>query len=94
MEPFYKEPMATIFCGDALEVLKELPDESVQMCMSSPPYWGLRAYAGGKDIVWGGDESCEHEWGAEVIVPRQSNPDTGLANTGTGAPRTRTSGAT
>ena len=30
--------------GDALEVLRTLPDESVQCCVTSPPYWGLRAY--------------------------------------------------
>ena len=33
-----------IICGDALTVLKELPDESVQMCVTSPPYYGLRDY--------------------------------------------------
>lgn len=31
--------------GDALTVLKTLPDESVQCCVTSPPYWGLRDYA-------------------------------------------------
>ena len=30
--------------GDAIEVLKTLPDESVQMVITSPPYWGLRTY--------------------------------------------------
>jgi DNA modification methylase len=29
---------------DALEGLKALPDESVQCCVTSPPYWGLRDY--------------------------------------------------
>ena len=33
-----------IFCGDSLEVLRNLPDESVQCCVTSPPYWGLRDY--------------------------------------------------
>src|SRR5690348_3447891 len=33
-----------IICGDALEVLRTLPDESVQCCVTSPPYWGLRDY--------------------------------------------------
>ncbi|MBA7676170.1 hypothetical protein ES703_84411 [subsurface metagenome] len=62
MEPFYKEPMATIYCGDALRVLKELPDESIPMAMTSPPYWGLRNYAGGTDIIWSSSNGCEHEW--------------------------------
>lgn len=33
-----------IFCGDALGVLKTLPDASVQMCCTSPPYYALRDY--------------------------------------------------
>jgi len=30
--------------GDALEVLKTLQDESINCCVTSPPYWGLRDY--------------------------------------------------
>jgi len=33
-----------LLCGDALEQLRLLPDESVQCCITSPPYWGLRDY--------------------------------------------------
>jgi DNA modification methylase len=33
-----------LLCGDALEQLRLLPDESVQSCITSPPYWGLRDY--------------------------------------------------
>src|SRR5664280_2091262 len=33
-----------IHCGDALEVLKTLPSESVNCCITSPPYYGLRDY--------------------------------------------------
>ena len=36
--------LLTILCGDALAMLKTLPDESVQCCVTSPPYWGLRSY--------------------------------------------------
>ena len=35
---------AALYVGDALEVLCTLPDESVQCCVTSPPYWGLRDY--------------------------------------------------
>jgi DNA modification methylase len=31
--------------GDALEVLKAFPDQSMDCCMTSPPYWGQRQYA-------------------------------------------------
>ena len=33
-----------IVCGDALATLRELPNECVQMFMTSVPYWGLRDY--------------------------------------------------
>lgn len=33
-----------LYCGDSLHVLKSLPSESVQCCVTSPPYWGLRDY--------------------------------------------------
>ena len=35
---------AQLYVGDALEVLRTLPAESVQCCVTSPPYWGLRDY--------------------------------------------------
>ncbi len=33
-----------IYQGNSLEVLKTLPTESVDMVITSPPYWGLRDY--------------------------------------------------
>jgi site-specific DNA-methyltransferase (adenine-specific) len=33
-----------VMCGDALGLLKTLPPSSVDMCMTSPPYWGHREY--------------------------------------------------
>lgn len=33
-----------IYCGDALTVLKTLPDSSVNCCVTSPPYYALRDY--------------------------------------------------
>ena len=33
-----------ILIGDVRERLKELPDQSVNCCVTSPPYWGLRDY--------------------------------------------------
>ena len=39
-----------------------LPDASVQTCVTSPPYWGLRSYAGEQQQVWGGDPEHAHEW--------------------------------
>jgi DNA modification methylase len=33
-----------IYQGDALEVLKTFPDNSIDCCVTSPPYFGLRDY--------------------------------------------------
>lgn len=33
--------------GDAVQILKELPSESIDFCMTSPPYWGKREYDAG-----------------------------------------------
>jgi DNA modification methylase len=33
-----------ILCGDAVAMLKTLPDKSVDCCITSPPYYGLRDY--------------------------------------------------
>jgi len=61
----YQEPSATVYQGHALDVLRELPAESVDCVMTSPPYWGLRTYKT-EPQIWG-DNHCEHEWGRELI---------------------------
>lgn len=38
------QPPLKLLVGDCREVLATLPDESVQCCVTSPPYWGLRDY--------------------------------------------------
>lgn len=49
---------ATLYCGDALEQLRRLPSESVQVCVTSPPYFGLRDYG---TATWeGGEGGCDH----------------------------------
>lgn len=41
---FPKELTNKIICGDALSVLKDMPNESIDCVVTSPPYWGLRDY--------------------------------------------------
>lgn len=36
--------MNEIICGDALDVLRTLPDKYCRCCVTSPPYYGLRDY--------------------------------------------------
>lgn len=39
-----------LLTGDALDKLKSLPDNSVDCCVTSPPYYGLRDYGTDKQI--------------------------------------------
>jgi len=51
------EPAYTLLVGDVLERLAELPDDSVDCVVTSPPYWGLRDY--GVDGQIGLEETFE-----------------------------------
>ena len=62
----YQEPSATVYCGHALD-LKELPAESVDMCITSPPYWGLRTYKT-EPQIWDSKDGCGHEWVTEEFT--------------------------
>lgn len=61
---YFRDSFTTLYHGDARN-MAELEDESVQMCVSSPPYWGLRKYAGLPDSIWGNVDHCQHEWELE-----------------------------
>ena len=37
-------PTWNILQGDCIEVMRGMEPESVHMCVTSPPYWGLRSY--------------------------------------------------
>ena len=55
--------MNLVMCGDVLDKLKDIPDESVNCCVTSPPYWGLRDYG---TAQWeDGDSECDHRHPAE-----------------------------
>jgi len=40
----YADGRARLLLGNAIDVLRTLPDESVDCCVTSPPYFGLRDY--------------------------------------------------
>jgi DNA modification methylase len=50
--------MNEIWQGDVLELAKRLPDNSIHMICTSPPYWNLRDY--GTALWVGGSEECNH----------------------------------
>lgn len=57
--------------GDARHV--PLEDKTVQCIVTSPPYWGLRKYAGEQELIWGGATDCRHEWKMETRTIDNNN---------------------
>jgi len=62
-----EEFLNRIICGNCLEVMKEMPPESIDLVMFSPPYYGLRNYGEETETTWGGDKNCKHEWVSQVV---------------------------
>ena len=46
-----------LLVGNCLDRIKDIPSESIDCCISSPPYWGLRDYQ--VDGQWGSEETFE-----------------------------------
>lgn len=55
-----------ILVGDCRETLATLPAGTIQAAISSPPYYGLRAYQT-TPLIWGGQVGCAHQWGRQVV---------------------------
>ncbi len=71
LTPYYTDSLATLYQGDVLDVLRQLPSGSVQCVVTSPPYYSLRDYGTG---TWdGGDPDCDH------LHPKGANPERQLA---------------
>lgn len=62
---YYEEPHASLYVGDARAVLQFLPAESVQCCVTSPPYWGLRDYGAEGQL---GLESTPDEYVSNMVA--------------------------
>lgn len=56
----YKDENMWLMLGDCLERMKEIPDGSVDLTVTSPPYDNLRSYNGNNE-QWG-----EHVWKAVI----------------------------
>ena len=53
-----------VLFGDCIEQLRKIPEGSVQTCVTSPPYYGLRDYLGARKWM-GGDPACDHDQAIE-----------------------------
>jgi DNA modification methylase len=70
-------PAARILVGDVRTRLNDIPDNSIQSCITSPPYWGLRDYG---TATWeGGDPSCDH-LGKPMATKANINKNCGTGN--------------
>ncbi len=56
----YKSENVWLMQGDCLERMKEIPDGSIDLTVTSPPYDNLRTY-NGNNALWG-----EHVWKAAI----------------------------
>lgn len=50
----------TIISGHAFEILSKIPDNSIDMIITSPPYYKMRAYNVSHQIF--NNSNCEHAW--------------------------------
>lgn len=73
-KPYYETELGKLYHGQSLDVLKRLPGESVQCCVTSPPYWGLRNYDI-DSVIWDGSHGCKHVWGNETGLKRSARDD-------------------
>ncbi len=48
-EPTNKNPLL-VLNGDTRNLIKEIPDNTIQCAITSPPYWGVRDYGIEKQI--------------------------------------------
>ena len=67
-----------IHCGDNIELMQKLPDNSIDMVITSPPYSGLRSYGDCAEKIWGGDKDCKHEWGSSHTRHQEAPGKTSL----------------
>ena len=60
---YYEEPGIVLLHGDCREILPQLELESIQCCVTSPPYWGLRDYGEDGQV---GLESSPDDYVSEI----------------------------
>jgi DNA modification methylase len=58
-------PINSILCGDSLETIKKIPDQSIDCIVTSPPYFGQRDYEVSGQL---GSEESPSEYIAKLVL--------------------------
>lgn len=64
LTPYVDDGDFRLYCGDVREVLRELPAESVDCALTSPPFYALRDYGVDRQI---GLEETPEQWADELV---------------------------
>ncbi|MCK5138326.1 MAG: site-specific DNA-methyltransferase, partial [Thermodesulfovibrionia bacterium] len=60
-----------IITGHCIDVLRKLPEDSIDMLLTSPPYWQARDYESAP-VIWNAMKDCKHTY---VDVDKDRNTD-------------------
>ena len=77
-----------VYCGDAFDLIEKLAESSVDLIVTSPPYWCQRVYAGQEDHNWAVQDAWRREGESLDVAPpydwyRANGGMLGLDPTGT-----------
>lgn len=68
MTPLNKTEKYRLIQGDCLSILKEMDNESINCIITSPPYWGMRAYDNAGDSREIGNENTFEQYVANLTT--------------------------
>lgn len=66
MKSLFQTENCEIFLGDCLSIMKELPCESINCIVTSPPYWGMRIYDNHENVNEVGNETDYKDYIAKL----------------------------
>ncbi len=90
--PTHRDADVTVYLGDAREVLAHLPTASVDCCVTSPPYWGIRDFEV-PPTIWGGQPDCRHRWSKAAGRTRRNKRSHASVHAAEGRPSARDGGS-
>lgn len=63
-----------IYCWDCLEVMKQIPDKSIDLVLTDPPYWiGIKGRVGGEKLAKVTDYWDFNDWDNEIPTKEYFN---------------------